>query len=290
MIGRATAPHGAASRRVTWEEAIAILRDDPQHRQLIFDAYLTEDLLDNCDRFASSAEFAEVLRLIRAHAVAAVDILDIPAGNGIATQALAAAGYRVTAVEPDPSPSVGRGAIMTVLQARGVQARVIDAKGEHLPLPDAAFDVVFVRQGLHHAADLPQMLREYCRVLRPGGILLACREHVVDDYRGSLQAFLDAQPDHQLYGGENAFTLDDYRAAITKARLELRAELEPYSSPINLHPNTIASLGEKILRSPPGRAMRLLFSDASVIRFGLWRLKHARLPGRLYTFLAAKPG
>jgi SAM-dependent methyltransferase len=284
------APQNAASPRLTWEEAIKALRDDPQHRQLIFDSYLTQDLFDNCDRFARSAEFAEVLRLIQVHAAAAEDVLDIPAGNGIATHAFAAAGFRVTAVEPDSSPTVGRGAIRAVLQGRGLHARIIDAYGESLPLSSAEFDVVFVRQGLHHASDLACMLREYFRVLRPGGSLLACREHVVDNRAGSLQAFLNAQPDHQLYGGENAFTLDEYRSAIASAGFQMRAELDPYSSHINLHPDTIESLGEKILRSPPGRALRLLLSEASVIKLGFWGLKRARLPGRLYTFLAVKPG
>ncbi len=41
----------------TWEEAINILRKDPEHQELIFDAYLTNDLLGNCTRFAASEEF-----------------------------------------------------------------------------------------------------------------------------------------------------------------------------------------------------------------------------------------
>src|SRR5437660_5887222 len=95
----------------SWEEAIDILRRDSQYHNLIFDAYLTVDLGGNCRRFAGSAEFAEVLGLIKAHRPAARDILDIPAGNGIATCAFARAGFNVVAVEPDSSASVGPGAI-----------------------------------------------------------------------------------------------------------------------------------------------------------------------------------
>src|SRR5947207_1309738 len=51
----------------SWEEAIDILRKDPQHCELIYDAYLTSDLLENCRRFAASGEFAEVLELIKTH-------------------------------------------------------------------------------------------------------------------------------------------------------------------------------------------------------------------------------
>ncbi len=199
----------------SWEEAIDLLRRDPQHRELIYDAYLTSDLQGNCRRFAESAEFAEVLKLIRAYRPDARDVLDVPAGNGIATYAFARAGFSVVAVEPDPSTSVGRGAIVTSLSAEDLEARIVDAFGEKLPFDSASFDVVYVRQGLHHARDLKAMLREYARVLRPGGVLLGCREHVVDNYGSSLREFLDAQVDHQLYGGENAFTLADYRAAFS---------------------------------------------------------------------------
>ena len=182
----------------------------------------------------------------------------MPGGNGIATQAFAGAGFDVTTVEPNPSASVGRGAIAHVLAATGRQARIVDAWGEALPFDAASFDAVYVRQGLHHASDLAQMLREIARVLAPGGVLLACREHVVDDYGPSLRAFLASQVDHQLYGGENAFTLADYRAAIAGAGLQTRLELGPNDSIINAYPNTPEVLREKILASRPGRLLRTL--------------------------------
>ena len=189
--------------------------------------------------------------MIKARRPDARDVLDVPAGNGIATYAFARAGFRVVAVEPDPSTSVGRGAIVTSLSAENLEARIVDAFGEKLPFDSASFDVVYVRQGLHHARDLKAMLREYARVLRPGGVLLGCREHVVDDYGASLREFLDSQVDHQLYGGENAFTLADYRAAFFDAHLSIVEEIGPYDSPINLHPNTPERLAAKISRVDP---------------------------------------
>jgi len=86
----------------SWEEAIEILRADPQHRELVHDAYLTADLLGNCRRFADSAEFIEVRKLIGSYRQNARDVLDIPAGNGIATYAFARAGFDVEAIcDPD---------------------------------------------------------------------------------------------------------------------------------------------------------------------------------------------
>lgn len=277
--GKKTFPH-------SWEEAIEILRTDPAHRQLIRDAYLTSDLTGNCRRFAASVEFAETLRLIRAYRPNARDVLDIPAGNGIATVALAKEGFNVTAVEPDPSGSVGRGAIATCLTAEHLEARIVDAFGEKLPFDARSFDVVYVRQGLHHAQDLKAMVGEFARVLRPGGLLLGCREHVVDDYGASLQEFLDAQPDHQLYGGEHAFTLPDYRAAFADGGFRIAEEIGPYDSPINLHPNTPETLADKICVSAPGRILRLVLPKDLVARLGMWQLKRSKRPGRLYSFVA----
>jgi SAM-dependent methyltransferase len=278
------------SVEISWEEAIEILRLDPAHKKLIFDSYLTADLDENCRRFCASGEFAEVLNLLKAHARHAETLLDIPGGNGIATIAFVRAGFAVTVVEPDPSPSVGRGAIEKVLEGAGLHADVIDAYGENLPFPAASFDVVYVRQGLHHAADLTRALSEYSRVLRPDGVLLACREHVVDDYGMSLKAFLDSQPDHQLYGGENAFTLVDYRSAIKKAGLIQIEEWDPFDSVINLSPGSPESLRCSILTSRPGGILSRFLPDPVVVRVGLWWLRRKRQPGRIYSFMAKKPG
>ncbi len=274
----------------SWEGAIEHLRGDPAHQDLIRNSYLSADLADNSRRFLASREFAETLRLLGRYAPSATTVLDIPGGNGIAAHAFAKTGFDVTTVEPDPSNTVGRGAIMQVLAQEGVQARIVDAFGENLPFADASFDIVYVRQGLHHAADLPRMLKEYARVLRAGGVLFAAREHVVDDYDGSLKAFLATQADHQLYGGEHAFTLPDYRAAIAEAGLKLTVELGPYDSAVNLHPTSLEELGDAILASRKGRFLSYFLPRGLINRLGLWWLKQGKLPGRLYTFLAAKPG
>lgn len=281
-------PPDSQSPRYTWEEAIEVLRGVEAHRDLIFHAYLTADLLDNCRRFEASTEFQETLRIL-AGKRAGRRLLDIPAGNGIGTYAFTRAGYEVTAVDPDPSASVGRGAISSVLMESGLSAQVIDAFGERLPFEAGAFDVVYVRQGLHHAADLTQMLREFARVLQPGGLLLACREPVVDNYGSSLKSFLDAQVDHQLYGGENAFTLNDYRAAIEGAGFSQIEEFDPVGSDINLFPDTQKALAVRLLSSRPGRLLGILMSPRTVLSIGLWYLRRQRMPGRLFSFVARKP-
>jgi ubiquinone/menaquinone biosynthesis C-methylase UbiE len=48
--------------------------------------------------------------------------------------------------------------------------QVMDA--EHLDFPDSSFNTVAMRHSLHHLANPDLVLREMCRVLRPGGLLI----------------------------------------------------------------------------------------------------------------------
>lgn len=273
--------------KYSWEEAVEILRRDPEHQELIYNTYLTDGLAGNCERFFSSAEFDSVRKLLEQHAPGK-RILDMPAGNGIATYSFAKSGFEVVAVDPDPSETVGRGAIEKVLSDAGLHAEIVGAYGENLPFPPGSFDAVYVRQGLHHAANLPRMLEEIARVMRPGGVLLACREHVVDNYEESLQTFLDSQVDHQLYGGEHAFTLQDYRSAIVSSGLTMVNEMDPFDSIVNMFPHSPEALNKKILQSRPGRFLLFFLREQMVIKIGIWWARRRPSPGCLYSFLAIK--
>jgi SAM-dependent methyltransferase len=55
------------------------------------------------------------------------------------------------------------------LEARERAAGVVQALGEHIPFPDAAFDVVFSHEVLEHVADDRACVAEMVRVARPGG-------------------------------------------------------------------------------------------------------------------------
>ena len=105
---------------------------------------------------------------------------------------------------------------------------------------------------------------------------------------GSLDAFLKSQPDHQLYGGEHAFTLKDYRSAIVSAGLRVAVELGPFDSIVNTFPNDHATLRRKILLTTPGRVLGLLLPADRVAAIGMWLLRRRRTPGRLFSFIARK--
>jgi SAM-dependent methyltransferase len=219
--------------------------------------------------------------------------LDVGAGNGIASYALATDGWSVTAIEPDPSLVVGAGAIRALAATEELDITVVESAGEGLPVPSASVDLVLARQVLHHARDLPQLCREVARVLRPGGVFVAAREHVLSR-KEDLPAFLRDHPLHWLYGGECAYLLGDYRDAIRGAGLVIDRELRPLESVINYAPMTLATLREELQarlgRIPLGSMGARLLEHDGVYGAVRWLAALAdRRPGRLYTFACRRP-
>lgn len=272
-------------------EAFRTLRSDPRYAELTRDAYMTDDPRDDAERFAASAEFAEVERLLHPRGR---EVLDLGAGTGIASFALGRTGAaRVYAVEPDPS-DVGRAAIADV--CAGLPVELVDASGEELPLPDESVDAIYARQVLHHARELEAMLRECARVLRRGGLLLASREHVVDDEE-QLRTFLAAHPVHQLARNEHAYPLDRYVSALRDAPLDVIRVLGPWDSILNAFPIVRSTYELRARRRAVARdAVAAKFGHTAAGALGVpqiadfvWgRLRPDRSPGRLYSFIARK--
>ncbi len=272
------------------DEAIRTLRNDPRYAQLIHDSYLSADVTESAERFHRSTEFAEVHGLIGRH-IQGGRILDLGAGRGISSYAFGRSGAQIVyALEPDPSDEVGYGAIRRLQP--GLPIQIIEALGENIPLRDGQLDVVYARQVLHHTRDLARVLGECARVLKSGGVLLVCREHVVDDEH-QLADFLSNHPVHQLVGGENAYSLDQYLQAILAAGLRLQRLLGPWDSIINAFPAVRSP--DALRRYPRTRLERKLGKLGAVMSFLpgvnalIWRRLNRPVPGRLYSFLAVKP-
>src|SRR6266849_8037514 len=92
----------------TWEAAVTWLRDQPERRQLVLDAFYDDPLTAAAERYHASGEWQAVSRLLLGRTGQA---LDVGAGRGIASYALAREGFEVTSLEPDPSAIVGAAAI-----------------------------------------------------------------------------------------------------------------------------------------------------------------------------------
>jgi SAM-dependent methyltransferase len=274
-----------------WEETIEYIRLAPDYAQLVEQAYLDVDVEKNILRFKTSEEFLETLRVVQG-ALDSINerplrMLDLGAGNGIATIAFAQSGFSVTALEPDPSLTIGAGAIKQMVEQYKLEdvVKVIEAWGESLPFSDGYFDLVYGRQVMHHAHDLKQFIAESARVLRPGGILLTTRDHVVKG-QADKERFLARHPLHKYYGGENAFTLQEYETAMTSAGLKIETRFNPQDSPINYGPWSEQKV-EELLKDRTKVLHRLPF--VRQLAWKLVRIRLERLPGRLYSYLARKP-
>ncbi|MBY3311211.1 class I SAM-dependent methyltransferase [Rhizobium laguerreae] len=281
-----------ATKLDTWEEAVQWLRQQPDQQKLVFDAYYDDPILQAAERYWRSGEWSAIREFLPQAPGTAVDI---GAGRGIASYALAKEGFEVTALEPDASDLVGAGAIRELSHEAHLSISIAEEFSEKLPFPDHAFDVVFARAVLHHTSDLSAACREFFRVLKPGGRFIAVREHVISSER-DLPTFLDRHPLHKLYGGENAFLLNDYRNSIVSAGFKMDRLLTPFESEINFAPYTPeelkAEIGARIAMRLPliAKATQVLLDIRAVWAiFSRAATNFDHRPGRLYSFVATRP-
>lgn len=274
----------------TWEEAVSWLVSQPDQQALVRDCYYDSPLEAAVDRYWKSKEWSAIRQLFPANRGS---VLDIGAGRGISSYALAQDGWDVTALEPDSSAEVGAGAISRLASSQNLPITVIQEFGECIPCPSASFDLVFARQSLHHSKDLPMLCAEAVRLLRPGGTFVAVRDHVISK-RKDLPRFFDTHPLHKLYGGENAFLLYEYMDAMRGAGFEIERVIRPLENAVNLAPldeeSLRAELVERINHYPCGSLVSRVLKASDPLYAGFLQLLMVfdSRPGRLYSFVCRK--
>ncbi|MBJ7298108.1 class I SAM-dependent methyltransferase [Anabaena sp. AL09] len=278
-------------KMLTWEQAVQSLRNQPDQKELVQYCYYDDPLESAAERFAQSEEWIAVTQLLKPKIPG--QVLDIGAGRGISSYAFAKAGCSVTALEPDSSKLVGAGAISNLFKNTGLPIQIVQEWGETLPFANNTFDIVYGRAVLHHAKDLKQLCKEAARVLKPGGYFLATREHIISR-KDDLQKFLDSHPLHHLYGGENAYLLEEYTDAIRSSGLQIIRSFNPLESVINYFPMSKSQYQSQVKNSLARRFGETLASKLAMFEqvqslYSWYMSRKLDTPGRLYSFLAIKP-
>lgn len=274
-----------------YEQSFIELMQTPEGQALAHQCYIDWDITDTCKRFEASEEWQAVKKFLQKYRSPGSMVLDLGAGNGIGSYALAMMDYTVFAVEPNPGELVGHAAILKMSRATQLNIHCITAFGECLPFESETFSLVYCRQVLHHARSLEAMLDEISRVLKKDGLLLATREHVIDDAE-SLDAFIKNHPLEKYAVDEWAYRLDQYISVIQMSELKLIRTLTPWASVINYYPSTEKQrkkhLADKFMQmfGHTGRFVRYIPFVDRIYRQYLGLNDHT--PGRMYTFIARK--
>ncbi|MEZ5739439.1 MAG: methyltransferase domain-containing protein [Burkholderiaceae bacterium] len=127
-------------------------------------------MLEPLERFSHVANFTDYMaiveRLLLADYPAPVDVLDMPAGNGILSERLRGHGHRVTRAD-----------------INGQHPDYVFANMEKaLPFERGQFDAVTCLEGIEHVIEPASLSAELSRILRPGGRLYLSLPNVQSMY------------------------------------------------------------------------------------------------------------
>ncbi len=293
-----------SDNKMNWDETICFIRTQPEYKELVEKAYFEEELSLNVERFKTSEEFAETQLLISRHTKldSKTKLLDIGSGNGISAVAFALKDINVDSIEPDPSDTIGAGAIRKLKEHYNLtNLNIHQAYAEEIKFEDNFFDIVYARQCMHHAYNLELFLKECARVLKDGGVLITVRDHVVYN-EIDKEWFLENHPLQKFYGGENAFSEEEYKSAIINSGLKVKKVLKHFDSVINYFPlskkekeakeNTNKVFVESIIKNKLGVLSKLKIVNKMATVYVKNKLGEVfderKVPGRMYTFIAVK--
>jgi 2-polyprenyl-3-methyl-5-hydroxy-6-metoxy-1,4-benzoquinol methylase len=214
----------------TWEESVLWLREN--NIELSQLCYYDDPIEAAAERFYKSAEWLEVEKVLQKKIPG--KILDVGSGRGISAYSFAKSGCEVFALEPDKSKTVGQGCINELNRRANLNIKIISDIKE-LESLNIQFDIIYCRAALHHIPNLESFFHDINKFLKKDGYFLATREHLIKNDTDK-KVFLNNHALHRLYGGENAYRLDEYTQSIEKFDLKLVKIFHQYDSVINYFP------------------------------------------------------
>jgi ubiquinone/menaquinone biosynthesis C-methylase UbiE len=136
--------------------------------------------------------------------------------------------------------------------------RFQSADAQALPFPDGAFDLVFMKDVLHHAQDPAKVLDETARVRAPGG-----RIYIVEGNRFNPVFYLHMT----LMLGHQHFRRPVFRELVRRRFpqaqfIQFEAHVYPFSGPVLAR---LAQSIESLIRLTPG-LRRLASYNAAIVR------------------------
>ena len=141
------------------------------------------------------------------------DILDVGCGRGKSSCLLSDRFQPQSIVALEADAALLRSVPTTTKRCK-CKIDLLHASATDIPVPDASFDLVFCHQTFHHIADQESAIREFFRVLRPGGVLL---------FAESTKRYIDSWMIRYLFRHpmEAQKTADEYIALIRQTGFDL---------------------------------------------------------------------
>jgi SAM-dependent methyltransferase len=185
--------------------------------------------------------------------------LELGSGSGWVSWLLAEAGYDTWLCDFEANSL----AIGQIYDHPRMHDRVVtDAR--YCPFPDATFDLVLMKEFVHHVEDFETLFREAQRVLRPGGLMV-----VMEPIRSVSTTLYELRhPDP--HEGHHITWIDRYRRAIKRAGMNLRYETAAYDDFIYPPPRTtiIRRARRRAERETRGMARLSPFAQLQLRLFG----------------------
>ena len=138
-------------------------------------------------------------------------VLDAGCGPGLDAEELLARGADVVAVDAsEPMLELAR-------RRLGTQAFVVHADlNEPLPFADEEFDLVLCALVIHHLDDRAATLREFFRVLRPGGHAVLSTQHPTTDWLRKGGSYFDTREEVDVWERDDvSYSVHFWREPLT---------------------------------------------------------------------------